>query len=99
MGRIRLRGLWRSRFGPPAAGRSHIGVHQKTEDKVKRALNRLSEGKTTLIVAHRLSAITHVDWIYVLDAGRVVEQGTHADLLAQEGLYAGMYGAQKQSYG
>lgn len=39
------------------------------------------------------------DWIYVLDAGRVVEQGTHADLLAQEGLYAGMYGAQKQSYG
>jgi len=74
-------------------------LDQKTEDKVKRALNRLSEGKTTLIVAHRLSAITHADWIYVLDAGRVVEQGTHADLLAQEGLYAGMYGAQKQSYG
>ena len=74
-------------------------LDQKTEDKVKRALNRLSEGKTTLIVAHRLSAITHADWIYVLDAGRVVEQGTHPDLLAQEGLYAGMYGAQKQSYG
>src|SRR6056297_64099 len=74
-------------------------LDQKTEDKVKRALNRLSEGKTTLIVAHRLSAITHADWIYVLDAGRVVEQGTHADLLAQEGLYAGMYGAQRQSYG
>ncbi|MGJ8605985.1 MAG: ABC transporter ATP-binding protein [Marivita sp.] len=74
-------------------------LDQKTEDKVKRALNRLSEGKTTLIVAHRLSAITHADWIYVMDAGRVVEQGTHTDLLAQEGLYAGMYGAQKQSYG
>jgi len=74
-------------------------LDQKTEDKVKRALNRLSEGKTTLIVAHRLSAITHADWIYVLDAGRVVEQGTHADLLGQEGLYAGMYGAQRQSYG
>lgn len=73
-------------------------LDQKTEDKVKRALNRLSEGKTTLIVAHRLSAITHADWIYVMDAGRVVEQGTHADLLAQEGLYAGMFGAQKQSY-
>ncbi len=73
-------------------------LDQKTEDKVKRALNRLSKGKTTLIVAHRLSAITHANWIYVLDAGRVVEQGTHADLLAHEGLYAGMYGAQKQSY-
>jgi ABC-type multidrug transport system fused ATPase/permease subunit len=73
-------------------------LDQKTEDKVKGALNRLSKGKTTLIVAHRLSAITHADWIYVLDAGRVVEQGTHADLLAQEGLYAGMFGAQKKSY-
>lgn len=73
-------------------------LDQKTEDKVKRALSRLSEGKTTLIVAHRLSAITHADWIYVMDAGRIVEQGTHADLLAQEGLYAGMYGAQKKSY-
>lgn len=73
-------------------------LDQKTEDRVKRALNRLSEGKTTLIVAHRLSAITHADWIYVMDDGRVVEQGTHADLLNQQGLYAGMYGAQKKSY-
>jgi ABC-type multidrug transport system fused ATPase/permease subunit len=73
-------------------------LDQKTEDKVKLALNRLSEGKTTLIVAHRLSAITHADWIYVMDAGRVVEEGTHTDLLAQAGLYAGMYSAQKQGY-
>lgn len=73
-------------------------LDQKTEDKVKRALNRLSEGKTTLIVAHRLSAITHADWIYVMDAGKVVEQGTHADLMKDKGLYAGMYRAQKQGY-
>lgn len=73
-------------------------LDQKTEDKVKSALNRLSKGKTTLIVAHRLSAITHADWIYVMDAGRVVEQGSHEDLMAQGGLYAGMYGAQKKSY-
>ncbi len=73
-------------------------LDQTTEDKVKRALARLSAGKTTIVVAHRLSAITNADWIYVLDAGRVVEQGTHADLMAQAGLYAGMYGAQKQSY-
>lgn len=73
-------------------------LDQKTEDKVKRALNRLSEGKTTLIVAHRLSAITHADWIYVMDAGQVVEQGNHDTLIAQGGLYAGMYKAQKGSY-
>jgi ATP-binding cassette subfamily B protein/subfamily B ATP-binding cassette protein MsbA len=58
----------------------------------------LSEGKTTLIVAHRLSAITHADWIYVMDAGQVVEQGNHDTLIAQGGLYAGMYKAQKGSY-
>jgi ABC-type multidrug transport system fused ATPase/permease subunit len=73
-------------------------LDQKTEDKVKRALSRLSEGKTTIIVAHRLSAITHADWIYVLDAGQVVEQGTHEELIAASGLYAGMYRAQKQGY-
>lgn len=73
-------------------------LDQRTEDKVKRALARLSEGKTTIIVAHRLSAITHADKIVVLDAGKVVEQGTHAALIKQGGLYAGMFGAQKQSY-
>lgn len=73
-------------------------LDQQTEDKVKTALNRLSAGKTTIIVAHRLSAVTDADWIYVMDAGRVVEEGTHADLMAQGRLYAGMYGAQKQSY-
>ncbi len=74
-------------------------LDQRTEDKVKAALGVLSEGKTTVIVAHRLSAVTHADCIYVLDEGRVVEQGTHAELMAEAGLYAGMYGAQRQSYG
>jgi ABC-type multidrug transport system fused ATPase/permease subunit len=74
-------------------------LDQKTEDKVKRAISRLSHGKTTIIVAHRLSAITHADWIYVMDAGRLVEQGTHIDLMNCGGLYASMYNAQKKSYG
>jgi ATP-binding cassette subfamily B protein/subfamily B ATP-binding cassette protein MsbA len=73
-------------------------LDQRTEEKVKRALKRLSEGKTTLIVAHRLSAIVDVDRIYVLDAGRVVETGTHEELLQQQGLYAGMYTTQKSEY-
>lgn len=74
-------------------------LDQRTEDKVKKALKRLSKHKTTLIVAHRLSAVASADWIYVLDMGRIVEQGTHDDLLKRSGLYAGMYKAQKQSYG
>jgi len=74
-------------------------LDQRTEDKVKAALGVLSEDKTTVIVAHRLSAVTHADCIYVLDEGRVVEQGTHTELMAMAGLYAGMYGAQRQSYG
>ncbi|MCA8880406.1 MAG: ABC transporter ATP-binding protein [Rhodobacteraceae bacterium] len=73
-------------------------LDQRTEEKVKRALKRLSEGKTTLIVAHRLSAIVDVDRIYVLDAGRVVETGSHDELLQQQGLYAGMYTTQKSEY-
>ncbi len=73
-------------------------LDQQTEDKVKAALARLGKDKTTIIVAHRLSAVTHADWIYVLDAGRIVEQGRHADLMDKRGLYAGMYEAQKGGY-
>lgn len=73
-------------------------LDQRTEEKVKRALSRLSEGKTTIIVAHRLSAIADADKIYVLDEGRVVETGTHDELVAQKGLYAGMYSTQKGEY-
>jgi len=73
-------------------------LDQRTEDKVKRALARLAKGKTTIVVAHRLSAVVDADWIYVLDAGRVVEQGTHDDLLEKRGLYAGMFEAQKGGY-
>ncbi|WP_010139031.1 ABC transporter ATP-binding protein [Oceanicola sp. S124] len=73
-------------------------LDQRTEEKVRRALDVLSQGKTTVIVAHRLSAVTHADKIYVLDEGRIVESGSHAELLAEGGLYAGMYGAQRQGY-
>ena len=52
------------------------------------------QGRTSLVIAHRLSTILAADLILVMDEGRVVEQGTHAELLAKEGLYADLYNTQ-----
>ncbi len=54
-------------------------------------MDALMRGRTTIVIAHRLSTIERVDRIVVLDAGRVVEQGTHAELLARGGLYAKLH--------
>ena len=66
---------------------------------MRAALHDLSQGKTTIIVAHRLSTVTHADEIYVLDDGVVVERGTHKALMKHDGLYAAMFQSQKESYG
>ena len=60
----------------------------ESERRVQAALNTLMAGRTTVVVAHRLSTIINADMIYVLDKGRIVEQGTHAELLKQQGLYS-----------
>lgn len=73
-------------------------LDQKTEERVRDALERVSEGRTSVMIAHRLSTVIHADWIYVLDFGKIVEQGTHADLMALDGLYAAMYRSQKTGY-
>lgn len=73
-------------------------LDQRTEDKVKRALSRLSESRTTVTVAHRLSSVVEADQIYVLEDGSIVENGTHADLVEKDGLYAKMFTAQKKGY-
>jgi ATP-binding cassette subfamily B protein len=65
-----------------------------TEKEIQDALDRVSRGRTTLVIAHRLSTIVHADNILVLEKGRLVEQGTHAQLLAKGGLYASMWNRQ-----
>jgi ATP-binding cassette subfamily B protein len=55
--------------------------------------------RSTLLISHRFSTVRMADWIVVLRAGRVVEAGTHQDLVAQDGLYAELYGLQARAYG
>jgi ATP-binding cassette, subfamily B, bacterial MsbA len=65
-----------------------------SERLVQEALQRLMAGRTTLIIAHRLSTIEHADRVVVLERGRIVESGSHADLLGRDGLYARLHALQ-----
>lgn len=66
-------------------------------DALTTDLLSLTEGRSTLLITHRLTGLEQVDEIVVLDAGRVVERGTHADLLAAGGRYAGMWWEERMS--
>jgi ATP-binding cassette subfamily B protein len=68
-----------------------------TEKEIQDALDRVSKDRTTLVIAHRLSTIVQADEIIVLDAGRIVERGTHLALLRQDGLYASMWNRQREA--
>ncbi|WP_252504121.1 ABC transporter ATP-binding protein [Sporosarcina sp. Marseille-Q4943] len=70
-------------------------VDAKTEAKIIENIQSERSGKTTIITTHRLSAIQHADWIIVLDDGRVIEEGTHEDLLANNGWYKEQFDRQQ----
>ncbi|MBV8765863.1 MAG: ABC transporter ATP-binding protein/permease [Hyphomicrobiales bacterium] len=67
-----------------------------TEQEIQAALDRVSQGRTTIVIAHRLSTVVNADEIIVLDNGVVVERGSHAELLARDGIYAALWNRQRE---
>lgn len=66
-------------------------IDSETEEQIQQSLNKMRKGRTTLAIAHRLSTILDADQIFVLNKGEIVERGTHAQLIAQKGIYHNMY--------
>jgi ATP-binding cassette, subfamily B, heavy metal transporter len=85
--------------GPPILilDEATSALDSHTEKEIQDALDEVSKNRTTLVIAHRLSTIVGADRILVLDGGRLVEQGTHAELLARAGLYASLWNRQRQA--
>ncbi len=63
----------------------------ETEAKIRAALERLMEGRTTFIIAHRIQSVMNADLILVLDQGRIVQRGKHQELMEQDGIYRRIY--------
>ena len=85
--------------GPPilVLDEATSALDSHTEKEIQDALDSVAKDRTTLVIAHRLSTIIHADNILVLDKGRVVEQGTHAELLVKAGLYASLWNRQREA--
>lgn len=73
-------------------------LDSESEALIQEALDNLMKNRTSIVIAHRLSTVANLDRIVVLDDGKIVEQGTHADLLAKNGVYAGLWGRQSGAF-
>ncbi len=73
-------------------------LDSETENEIQKALEVLLQGKTSIIIAHRLSTIMKADMIVVMDKGRIVQTGTHTNLISQDGLYKSLWNLQKGGY-
>ena len=73
-------------------------LDSEVEAAIQDTLYGMMEGKTVIAIAHRLSTIAHMDRILVMDEGRIVEDGSHSELLAQGGLYAGFWARQSGGF-
>ena len=69
-------------------------VDTRTEELIQRSMDKLVEGRTSFVIAHRLSTIRNADLILVMKDGNIIEQGTHDELISQNGFYAGLYNSQ-----
>ena len=69
-------------------------VDTRTEEEIQKAMDALTQGRTSFIIAHRLSTIRNADLILVMDHGDIVEQGNHEELLAKGGAYTELYNSQ-----
>ena len=85
--------------GPPILilDEATSALDSHTEKEIQDALDEVARDRTTLVIAHRLSTIVSADNILVLDAGHLMEQGTHGELLARDGLYASLWNRQRQA--
>ncbi|MEO8476011.1 MAG: ABC transporter ATP-binding protein [Actinomycetota bacterium] len=94
VGERQLVALARAQIGDPGLlilDEATSAVDPATEQRITEALRRLAAGRTTVTIAHRLSTAEAADHVFVFDAGRLVEQGTHGELVAMGGVYAGLY--------
>jgi putative ABC transport system ATP-binding protein len=96
VGERQLVSLARAQIGEPGLlilDEATSAVDPATERRISEALRRLSAGRTSITIAHRLSTAEAADTIFVFDRGRIVERGTHDELVAAGGVYAGLYGS------
>jgi ATP-binding cassette, subfamily B, bacterial len=94
VGERQLVALVRAQLGDPGLlilDEATSAVDPATERRITEALRRLSEGRTTVTIAHRLSTAEHADRVFVFDAGELVQEGTHAELVEVEGVYASLF--------